>query len=118
MRILILGAGVIGVSASWFLARAGHTVTVLDRQSGPGQETSFANAGEISPGYAAPWAAPGIPLKALKWLFTQHPPLILRPSLDPALWRWLGAFWANAGWKTIAATRPTCCDWRNTAAIS
>jgi D-amino-acid dehydrogenase len=92
MRILILGAGVIGVSAAWFLARAGHAVTLLDRQTGPGQETSFANAGEISPGYAAPWAAPGIPLKALKWLFAQHPPLILRPSLDPALWRWLAGF--------------------------
>lgn len=92
MRILILGAGVIGVSAAWFLTRAGHEVTLLDRRDGPGQETSFANAGEISPGYAAPWAAPGIPLKALKWLFARHPPLIIRPTLDPALWRWLASF--------------------------
>jgi len=61
MRILILGAGVIGVSAAWFLLRAGHAVTLLERQAGAGQETSFVNAGEISSGYAAPWAAPGIP---------------------------------------------------------
>jgi len=92
MRILILGAGVIGVTAAYYLARAGHEVTVLERRSAPGLETSFANAGEISPGYAAPWAAPGVPLKALKWLFMQHSPLSIKPSFDPALWRWLARF--------------------------
>jgi len=69
MKIIILGSGVIGVTTAWYLAKAGHEVTVLDRQSGAALETSFANAGEVSPGYSSPWAAPGIPQKALKWLF-------------------------------------------------
>jgi len=64
MRIVILGSGVIGVTSAYYLAKAGHEVIVIDRQPGPGLETSFANAGQISPGYASPWAAPGIPLKA------------------------------------------------------
>lgn len=92
MRILILGAGVIGVSAAYYLARAGHEVTVLERQPAPGQETSFANAGEISPGYSAPWSGPGVPLKAVNWLLMRYAPLVIKPSLDPALWRWLAAF--------------------------
>jgi D-amino-acid dehydrogenase len=95
MRVLILGAGVIGVSTAYYLARSGHEVTVLDRQAAPGQETSYANAGEISPGYAAPWSGPGVPLKALKWLLMRHPPMVIKPSLDPALWRWLAAFLGN-----------------------
>ncbi|HWJ71698.1 MAG TPA: D-amino acid dehydrogenase [Kaistia sp.] len=89
MRILILGGGVIGVTSAYYLAEAGHEVTVLDRQAGPGLETSFANAGEISPGYASPWAAPGIPQKAVRWLLMKHAPLVLRPKLDPAMAAWL-----------------------------
>ncbi|MCR6661519.1 MAG: D-amino acid dehydrogenase [Asticcacaulis sp.] len=89
MKIIILGAGVIGVTTAWYLAKAGHEVTVLDRQSGAALETSFANAGEVSPGYSSPWAAPGIPQKALKWLFMEHAPLIVRPTIDPATVRWM-----------------------------
>ena len=89
MRIAILGAGVIGTTTAYYLAKAGHEVTVYDRQPGPALETSFANAGEISPGYSTPWAAPGIPLKAMKWLFMQHAPLILRPTLDPHVLSWM-----------------------------
>ena len=88
MKIVILGSGVIGVANAYFLARAGHEVIVLDRQEGPALETSFANAGEVSPGYSAPWAAPGIPLKAIKWLFMRHRPLVIWPKLDPAMWLW------------------------------
>lgn len=80
MRVVILGSGVIGVTTAYYLAKAGHQVTVLDRQSGPALETSFANAGQISPGYASPWAAPGVPLKALKWLTMAHAPLSIRPD--------------------------------------
>lgn len=89
MRVLVLGSGVIGVSSAWYLARAGFDVTVVDREAGPGRETSFANAGQISPGYASPWAAPGVPLKALKWLFTTHSPLVIKPGLDPRQYLWL-----------------------------
>lgn len=95
MRIVILGAGVIGVTSAYYLAKAGHKVTVLDRQSGPALETSFGNAGEISPGYASPWAAPGIPQKAMKWLFMKHAPLIIQPMLDMSTWRWVTAMLRN-----------------------
>jgi D-amino-acid dehydrogenase len=89
MHVLVLGGGVIGVSSAWYLARAGFEVTLVDRESGPAQETSYANAGQISPGYASPWAAPGVPLKALKWLFTRHSPLVIKPGLDPRQYLWL-----------------------------
>ena len=89
MKIIILGAGVIGVTSAWYLAKAGHEVTVIDRQPGPALETSFANAGEISPGYASPWAAPGIPAKAMKWLFMRHAPLIIQPMPDLAKITWV-----------------------------
>jgi D-amino-acid dehydrogenase len=86
---------VIGVTSAYYLARAGHEVTVLDRQPGPGLETSFANAGEISPGYASPWAGPGIPAKAVSWLMMRHAPQILRPPLDLETARWLWATLRN-----------------------
>ncbi|UPY38684.1 D-amino acid dehydrogenase [Sediminicoccus sp. KRV36] len=95
MRILILGSGVIGVTSAWYLARAGHEVTVLDRQSAPGMETSFANAGQVSPGYSAPWAGPGIPVKALKWMMMRHRPLVLWPYANGGLYGWLARMLAN-----------------------
>ncbi len=88
MRIAILGSGVIGTSVAYYLAGYGHEVTVIDRQPGPALETSYANAGEVSPGYSAPWAGPGIPLKAIKWMLMKHSPLVIWPLADPALWRW------------------------------
>jgi D-amino-acid dehydrogenase len=88
MKVVVLGGGVIGISSAYFLARAGMEVTVIDRCAGPALETSFANAGQVSPGYSTPWAAPGIPLKALKWLFQRHAPLSIRPdgSFGQLLW--------------------------------
>ncbi|MBW8828107.1 MAG: D-amino acid dehydrogenase [Burkholderiales bacterium] len=88
MRVMVLGSGVIGVASAYQLAMAGHEVTVIDRQPAPGLETSFANAGEVSPGYSAPWAGPGVPIKAIKWLLMQHRPLVIRPHLDMGLVRW------------------------------
>src|SRR5690606_22019727 len=88
-RVLVLGSGVIGVASAWYLARAGFEVTVVDREPGPARGASFANAGQISPGYASPWAAPGVPLKAIKWLFQEHAPLAIRLTSDPAQYRWL-----------------------------
>ncbi len=95
MRVLVLGAGVIGVSAAYELAGAGHEVTVLERQAAPALETSFANAGEVSPGYSAPWAAPGVPLKAIKWLAMHHRPLVIRPHIDAAFIGWVLAMLRN-----------------------
>jgi D-amino-acid dehydrogenase len=90
MRIVILGSGVIGVTSAYYLAKAGHEVVVIDRQAGPACETSFANAGQISPGYASPWAAPGIPFKAVKWMLQRHAPLSIVPdgSLFQLQWMW------------------------------
>lgn len=89
MKTAILGAGVIGVTTAYFLARAGHEVTVVESRSGPGLETSFANAGEISPGYASPWAAPGVPSKIPGWLLMRHAPLILSRPLERETAAWL-----------------------------
>ena len=89
MRVVVLGSGVVGVASAWYLAGEGHEVVVVDRQSAAGMETSFANAGQVSPGYSWPWAAPGIPLKAAKWMLTKHSPFRLYPRADPAMWRWL-----------------------------
>lgn len=88
MHVLVLGSGVIGTTMAYYLARDGHQVTVVDRQPGPALETSYANAGEVSPGYSAPWAGPGVPLKAIKWMLMHHSPLVIKPMLDPAMWRW------------------------------
>jgi D-amino-acid dehydrogenase len=105
MKVLVLGGGVVGVTTAYYLAYAGHEVTVIDRQAGPALETSFANAGEISPGYASPWAAPGIPVKAAKWLFMRHAPLILRPTLDPNMYRWLIQMLANCTSERYAVNK-------------
>ncbi|MGE0069359.1 MAG: D-amino acid dehydrogenase [Thiomonas sp.] len=89
MKVIVLGAGVIGTTTAYYLARAGAQVTVIDRQNACAMETSYANAGQISPGYSTPWAAPGIPFKAVKWMFQRHAPLAIRP--DGTLWqlRWM-----------------------------
>ena len=88
MKVLVLGSGVIGVSCAYQLARAGHEVTVVDRQPAAALETSYGNAGEVSPGYSSPWAGPGVPIKAIKWLLMQHRPLVIRPNIDLNLIRW------------------------------
>ena len=90
MKVIVLGAGVIGVSTAWFLRQAGHEVEVIDREGSVALETSFANAGQLSYGYTTPWAAPGIPQKALKWMTKPHSPLIIRPdgSLYQLQWLW------------------------------
>lgn len=105
MKVAVLGAGVIGVTSAYYLARAGHEVTVIDRQPGPALETSFANAGEISPGYASPWAGPGMVHKAMKWMLMHHAPLILRPSFDPAMTRWLIAMLRNCTKQRYAVNK-------------
>ena len=105
MKVLVLGGGVIGVSVAYYLARAGHEVELVDRQSGPALETSFANAGEVSPGYSSPWAGPGVPVKAIKWLLMRHSPLVIRPLLDPAMWRWGLQMLANCNERAYALNK-------------
>ena len=95
MRVLVLGAGVVGVTAAYYLQKDGHEVTVIDRQDGAGLETSFANGGQISPSQAYPWAAPEVPFLMLKWLGRNDAPLLYRMRLDPKLWIWSLRFLAN-----------------------
>jgi len=105
VKVIVIGSGVIGTSTAYYLSRAGADVTVIDRQSGPALETSFANAGQVSPGYSTPWAAPGIPLKALKWIFQKHAPLSIRP--DGSLWqlRWIASMLRNCTGERYAVNK-------------
>jgi D-amino-acid dehydrogenase len=105
MKVIVLGGGVIGVSTAYYLARAGVDVTVLDRQSGPGLETSFANAGQVSPGYSTPWAAPGIPQKALRWMFEKHAPLAIRLDGSLAQLRWMSMMLRNCSPERYAVNK-------------
>ncbi|HZV65425.1 MAG TPA: D-amino acid dehydrogenase [Telluria sp.] len=105
MKIIVLGSGVIGTTSAYFLAKAGHEVTVIDRQPAAGMETSFANAGEVSPGYAAPWAGPGVPAKAVKWLLMRHSPLVVRPALDPEMWRWMFRMLMNCNHRSYGINK-------------
>ena len=95
MHTMVIGSGIIGTTTAYYLARSGHRVTVLDRQPGAGLETSFANAGQISPGYSAPWAAPGVPLKAIKWLLSDYSPLVIDHRVDLPMLRFIFAMLRN-----------------------
>ncbi|CAG0977602.1 D-amino-acid dehydrogenase [Rhodocyclaceae bacterium] len=88
MRVAVLGAGLLGVASAWYLAADGHEVTVVDREPGAALETSFANGGQISTSHAEPWANPGAPWKALKWMGREDSPLLWRLRADPAQWAW------------------------------
>lgn len=95
MHIIILGAGVVGVATAYYLNKAGHQVTIIDRENGVAEATSYGNAGQLSFGYTTPWAAPNIPMKALKWLGKAHSPLILKPDGSLFQLRWLAQMTAN-----------------------
>jgi len=105
MHVIVLGSGVIGVTSAYYLAKQGAKVTVIDRQSAPAEETSFANAGQISPGYSTPWAAPGIPFKAVKWMFQHHAPLAI--NLDGSMWQlqWMAKMLKNCNAQSYAINK-------------
>lgn len=105
MRVIVLGSGVIGVTSAYYLAQQGASVTVLDRQIGPAEETSFGNAGQVSPGYSTPWAAPGIPFKAVKWMFQHHAPLAV--NLDGSMWQlqWMAQMLKNCNAQHYAINK-------------
>ena len=105
MKVIVLGGGVIGTSTAYYLARSGAEVTLLDRQAGPAQETSFANAGQVSPGYSTPWAAPGIPLKAVKWMFQKHAPLAIRLDGSLAQLQWMAQMLRNCSPERYAINK-------------
>lgn len=88
MKAIVIGAGVIGISTAWHLRKQGWDVQVIDKHSGPAQETSFANAGQVSPSYSAPWAHKKAPWLALRWMFDAQAPLLLRPQWDWRQWKW------------------------------
>jgi len=104
MKVIVLGAGIIGVSTAWYLLDQGHDVTVVDRQPGAALETSFANGAQISVGFCEPWANAEAPLKVLKWLARDDSPLLFRPKLDPWQWRWGLAFLAACNAQTSRDT--------------
>ena len=95
MRVLVLGSGVVGTASAYYLARAGFEVVVVDRQPAVAMETSFANAGQVSPGYASPWAAPGVPLKTMKWLLQRHAPLAIKLTGDIDQYLWMAQMLRN-----------------------
>ena len=95
MKIIVMGAGLMGVTTAWYLAQAGHEVTVIDRRDGVARETSFANAGMIAPGHSYSWASPRSPMLLLKSLLRADTPLRFRLTADPRLWAWSLRFLAN-----------------------
>jgi D-amino-acid dehydrogenase len=105
MKVVVLGAGVIGVTTAYYLARAGAEVTVIDQQEGPALDTSFANAYQVSFGYSTPWGAPGIPVKALKWMFEKHAPLSIRPDGTLFQLRWMAQMLRNCSAERYAVNK-------------
>jgi len=105
MKVIVLGSGVVGLTSAWYLAQVGYQVTVIDRQAQSAEETSFANAGQISYGYSSPWAAPGVPLKAMKWLTQKHSPLIIKPGTSPELYLWTMALLKNCSEKNYQVNK-------------
>lgn len=91
MKVIVLGAGIVGVTSAWFLAREGHEVTVVDRQPGPALETSFANGGQLVT-HSTPWANPSAPLDILRWLGHEDAPLLFRSRAELAQWLWGARF--------------------------
>ncbi len=89
MQVAVIGGGVVGVCTAYFLVQAGHEVVVIERRGNVAEESSFGNAGVIAPGYVAPWATPDMPRKILSYLFKSAAPVLFKPTLDPALWRWI-----------------------------
>ena len=100
MRVLILGSGIIGTTSAYYLAKQGHDVTVIDRQNSVALETSHANAGQLSYSFSSPWAAPGLPLSLIKWMFSKYPPLIVNPNLNSETVKFLYQMLKNCNSKS------------------
>jgi D-amino-acid dehydrogenase len=106
MHITILGGGVLGVASAWYLAKSGHQVTVIDRQNSVAQETSHGNAGMISPGYSSPWAAPGVPIKAIGWMLQDLAPFMINlKEIDGYTLSWMGKMLANCNTRSYQTNK-------------
>lgn len=106
MHIAVLGGGVLGVASAWYLAKSGHQVTVIDRQESVAQETSHGNAGMISPGYSSPWAAPGVPLKAIGWMLQDLAPFMINiKELDGYTLSWMTKMLANCNTRSYQTNK-------------
>jgi len=121
MKTIVMGGGVIGVTTAWYLAQAGHEVTVIDRRDGVGRETSYANAGLIAPGHSYAWASPRAPMMLLKSLFGVDTPLRFRLRADPRMWAWGLRFLLNctaARNRANTAVKVTLCSYSRDALIA
>lgn len=116
MRVLVLGAGLLGVTSAYYLQQLGHEVTVIDRQATPAAETSFANGGQISVSHAEPWANPSAPLKVLQWLGKEDAPLLFHIRADMRQWLWGLQFLRECPPRARATTSNKSCAWALTAA--
>ncbi|MBX3652618.1 MAG: D-amino acid dehydrogenase [Ramlibacter sp.] len=105
MKVAVIGAGIIGVTTAYELAADGHEVTVFERRGAAAEETSFANAGVVAPGYVTPWAAPGMPGKVMRYLFSQHAPVKLGWPLSGAELAWMWKWWRACKLETYLANR-------------
>ena len=105
MKVAVIGAGIVGATTAFELARDGHAVTVFERRASVAEETSFANAGVVAPGYVTPWAAPGMPAKVLKHLLSRHAPVRLAWPMAPGQLRWLWRWWRACRAPVFAANR-------------
>ena len=103
MTVVVLGAGAVGVATAWYLSKAGHDVTVVERQDAAALETSWGNGGVIHASEVEPWSQPGMPLKIMKWLGKENAPLLLRYGAIPHMWRWGFAFARNCTPEKFAA---------------
>ncbi|HEY0418710.1 MAG TPA: D-amino acid dehydrogenase, partial [Acetobacteraceae bacterium] len=102
MKVIVLGAGIVGMATAWWLARDGHSVTVVDRESGPGQGTSFANGAQLSYSYVAPMASPAVLRSLPKYILSGSSPVRFTPSADPGQWSWLARFLAACNASSVA----------------
>ena len=105
MRVAVIGAGIVGVTTAFELARDGHQVTVFERRGTVAEESSFANAGVVAPGYVTPWAAPGMPAKVLRHLLSRHAPVRLARPLAPGQLGWMWRWWRACRAPVFAANR-------------
>ena len=105
MKIAVIGAGIIGITTAWELAQDGHEVTVFERRGAAAEETSFANAGVLAPGYVTPWAAPGMPAKVMRYLLSPHAPVRVGLPLSTDELAWMWRWWRACKPQTYAANR-------------